>query len=153
MKSIKVFRLCQCCGKPFYKNKNMNHTYFSKQRTCSSSCGALKLPKNEYFKSKLDFIHSNIIKTESGCFEYQGYILNTGYGSIKIYRKATLVHRFIWEYHYGKIKNNLFVCHHCDNPKCINPDHLFLGTNSDNMIDMWNKGRGPKSRMLFKRGY
>lgn len=138
---MKVFRLCQCCGKPFYKNKNMNHTLFSKQKTCSASCGALKLSNTDYIQSKFNFIFSHTNETKSGCLEYTGYITNKGYGSIKIYKKPILVHRLIWEYYKGEIPDGLFICHHCDNPKCININHLFLGTNGDNMQDMYNKGR------------
>ncbi len=54
------------------------------------------------------------------------------------------LHRIMYEKYKGKIENGLFVCHKCDNPTCINPEHLFLGTNADNFNDMRNKNRHSK---------
>lgn len=74
-----------------------------------------------------------------------------GYGKIWNGARYALAHRLSWELHNGKIdpalKNggnrSMFVCHRCDNPPCVRPDHLFLGTNSDNQFDAWCKGRKP----------
>lgn len=55
-------------------------------------------------------------------------------------------HRFAWAYTHGPIPKGLCICHHCDNPPCCNPRHLFIGTQADNVRDMWNKGRGQRYR-------
>ncbi len=64
-----------------------------------------------------------------------------GYGKFSVDGKIVLAHRSSWELYNGGIPDGLLVLHKCDNPECSNPDHLFLGTCSDNSIDMSNKGR------------
>ncbi|MFZ3166397.1 MAG: HNH endonuclease [Candidatus Methanoperedens sp.] len=75
------------------------------------------------------------------CWEWKGYTTN-GYGRIHINGIPYLSHRVVWESIYGSIPLNMCVLHSCDNPKCCNPSHLFLGTVKDNNSDKENKGRG-----------
>lgn len=85
---------------------------------------------------------SIIINQDSGCWEFQRSLNRAGYGCIKYKGKRYGAHRLSWILTNGEIESNkIFVCHKCDNPKCINPDHLFLGTNKDNMQDCLKKGR------------
>ncbi len=77
------------------------------------------------------------------CWNWLGCYNNSGYGQVRIDRKSILVHRFSWEIHKGKIPDEMCVLHKCDNPFCVNPNHLFLGTNQDNINDKMNKNRQP----------
>lgn len=76
----------------------------------------------------------------SGCWLWTGRMGNTGYGSV-FYHKTIGAHRASWKLYRGKIPNGLYVLHKCDTRPCVNPEHLFLGTQSDNMKDMVKKGR------------
>ena len=83
----------------------------------------------------------------SGCWIFMGAVNEAGYGIVgKGGRGAgnDRAHRVTFQHFNGAIPAGMFVCHHCDTPSCCNPDHLFLGTNQDNMRDCWSKGRGSK---------
>lgn len=79
-------------------------------------------------------------KTET-CWLWTGYTMPFGHGQIHTRYGAKLVHRLSWELHYGPIPDSLEVCHHCDVPQCVRPDHLFLGSQADNMRDAYSKNR------------
>ena len=84
------------------------------------------------------------INTESGCWEWTAKKNKQGYGEIRVNYKHTRAHRVSFEMFNGPIDGGNVVCHTCDNPSCVNPHHLFQGTQSDNMQDMVRKGRQAK---------
>ena len=75
------------------------------------------------------------------CWNWTAGCFVDGYGQIKVKGKPTKAHRLSWEIHNGPIPAGKLICHSCDNNRCVNPKHLFLGTHKDNMDDMRNKGR------------
>lgn len=98
------------------------------------------LPVLERFEMKVE------IRDGSDCHWWTGANVR-GYGQLKVNGKTMLAHRFAYERRFGKIPDGLFVCHKCDNPPCVNPDHLFTGTHQDNMDD-----RDSKNRLVTVRG-
>ena len=81
------------------------------------------------------------VKKTDTCWLWKGRKSRDGYGKFRIKGKEIRAHRFSYEQEYGVIPKGLFVCHHCDTPNCVRPEHLFLGSAKDNNLDKIIKGR------------
>lgn len=91
-------------------------------------------------------LFSRTIICENGCWEFTGGRFSKGYGMITYKRKTLKAHRVAYDLVVGDIPEGIHVLHHCDNPSCCNPEHLFLGTSQDNVDDCIAKDRRANAR-------
>lgn len=126
--------ICADCGVSYWvQKKDENRTRFCSYKCKTNHGGREKVPARSRFESK-------VTKTDT-CWIWNGKKNNKGYGLIYAGRNNVLAHRFSYEMKFGKIPKGKFGCHKCDNPICVNPDHIFIGTQHDNMRDASLKGR------------
>ena len=120
---------CQRCGKEFKRKPSAIKKEACK--FCSRACWhGLTLEQRFWIK----------VKKTRNCWLWTGSTVLDGYGVIHD-GKNRGAHRVSWQIHHGPIPNGMCVLHHCDNPPCVRPEHLFLGTKRDNALDSINKGR------------
>ena len=102
------------------------------------------MPKGFYKRKTLEERFWSFVKKTKGCWNWTGNKWK-GYGMISAWNpkpRLLKAHRLSYELHKGQVPKGLCVLHSCDNPSCVNPKHLFLGTQLDNLQDMREKGRG-----------
>lgn len=87
-----------------------------------------------------DFFWGRVEITDS-CWLWSGGVSGFGYGHVSFRGLQTSAHRLSYRMHCGAVPSGMVVCHKCDNPRCVNPSHLFVGTQKDNIRDMVEKGR------------
>lgn len=136
--------LCKCdCGKESVVSRP-NLVKF-----CTRSCGCLNIPsEDEYnFNRDRDFL-KNVEKTDS-CWIWKGGKDSKGYGLFSYRSRVMAAHRYSYSRNKERLRAGYLVCHSCDNPSCVNPDHLYLGTHKDNMKDVKERETwGGKRKLL-----
>lgn len=118
------------------------------------------VPKEENWFNPENRFRKFTVPIESGCWEWRGMVESHGYGSIRLGKgKRMRAHRYSWSLYNGPIPKGLFVLHSCDYPRCVNPAHLRLGTQKENMQDRlrrnrfdWSKSIAAMTKANIKRG-
>ena len=126
--------MCKCltCGKEFIPSRHSSGKY------CGQACYHLQPKQHEPLSDRF----WRFVEKTDGCWLWQGgNDGGDGYGRIRRGSKSIGSHRASWIIHFGEIPDGFEICHKCDNPPCVRPDHLFLGSASDNQSDSWAKGR------------
>jgi len=144
---------CEVCGATITRptgRHRISATEWSAVRSCRGRCSAivgwkLRTPSASRRTPRTRLLESDVFdeyapKSGNGCWEWSGSRNDQGYGICGSGRRYA--HRVAWERAHGPIPDDMCVLHRCDNPPCVRPDHLFLGTRADNMHDMWSKARG-----------
>jgi hypothetical protein len=122
-----VAKVCVVCSVSFSVESRRQHT----AQFCSRAC--LKNPKARLLR--------RVVTAADGCWNCRGATNDGRYCVVAVNGRKTLAHRAAYELLVGPVPEGLEVCHRCDNTRCVNPEHLFLGTHLDNMRDMVAKGR------------
>ena len=113
-------------------------------RTLEAAMRTVLMSNNK--PTTLESVFSRCKKSESGCLEWQGRKHYLGYGIVSLKGRQQGAHRVVWKLMRGDIDRKQHVCHRCDNPSCVNPEHLFIGSHRDNMQDMAKKKRHNMAR-------
>lgn len=128
-------------GQSAAKRLIINNGMMKVQRLARNGVGSSDPKRGANMKKPIEErFFSKVTKVESGCHEWTGCIMPNGYGQIRKDGKTAYAHRVAWELEHGKVPE-MFVLHKCDNRKCVNPEHLFVGSFDDNMTDMVAKKR------------
>ena len=132
---------CRQCGQPIPRsNTNYNRMIF-----CGNDC-ALAARRYTPEQAAAAF-WAKVNKTE-GCWLWTGAKERWGYGRCNPMRKQMTAHRYAWELTHGvTLTPDQLLLHHCDTPLCVRPDHLWIGTNKDNMVDCQRKGRNSTAQL------
>ena len=110
----------------------------------------LNLKHPETPKYSIMDVLSKINKDKSGCWNWTGPKANNGYGRISFQNEHLIAHRLVYKLLKGEIPKGMNLCHSCDNPQCCNPDHMFIGTQKDNMIDCLKKNRSASAKLKYE---
>jgi HNH endonuclease len=139
----RISKICIYCNKEFIALPRQ--VRLNKAKYCSENCYNLYRSKHASTFEEVFLKNTLIPENKNDCWVYKGNKLH-GYGRIRAGNKTILAHRFSYEYYKNKIPNEMCVLHKCDRPSCVNPQHLFLGTQADNVYDMVSKNRQNTAR-------
>lgn len=142
---------CKKCGKQMDIKPSRLATGRGKFCSRECACSAKTGKPNELLKN---WDRNTMPEPNTGCLLWVGWANQDGYGVTQKNLKCLMVTRVLWENSHGPIPKGMVICHSCDTPACVNLNHLFLGTQKDNVLDAVSKGRmHSQKKTVCKNGH
>jgi hypothetical protein len=135
-------KVCPVCKKTFYKDPRNTWAYWEKAKYCSAACFGIEHSRNAVAKRKpIEEEFAKHFKKTDGCWEWTSFRDKDGYGLFSYAKKMYRAHVLALKFDGRPVEDGQFGCHHCDNPCCVRPDHLYPGTQKQNMTDARSRNR------------
>lgn len=143
-------KVCEHCGAQFFRDKRCTWAHWGRARFCSRQCvGAVKSSTAAANRPDIRVAFERNFERGPGCWEWTGLKDKDGYGLFSYARKSRRANRMALAFDGREPPAGMMACHHCDNPGCVNPAHLYVGSDADNTRDKVARGRTP----VGERGY
>jgi hypothetical protein len=143
-------KICLNCACGFSKDPRYSRRYWERQKFCSQACAGLYHAKQAPISRPpiAEAFFTKVEKTAT-CWLWKGLTDADGYGAFPYAKRLYRAHRLSLELAGAVVPKGAFVCHHCDNPQCVNPAHLYVGTPQSNVADKVARGRVPRGEQRW----
>lgn len=142
MTSIIKTKFCATCGCEFKRNRKFGRAQWASATYCSMKCsGIARADKLAKSRPSLRDRWKSLFDKGEGCWEWKGTIEGYGYGVLVHAGKCYRAHVLALKFDGRPVPKGMLACHHCDNPRCVRPSHLYVGSAKDNATDAMDRGR------------
>lgn len=144
-------KVCESCGSTFYRDKRCTWAHWVRVRFCSRKCvGAAKTASAASVRPDIRSAFDKHVEHSPACWEWTGLKDKDGYGIFPYAKKQWRAHRLALILNGTEVPDGMMACHHCDNPGCVNPSHLYVGSDADNIRDKVARGRAPAGEQGYQ---